>query len=172
MQTDASAAIGVAKRTGIGKLRHMHVCFLWLQELVKAGRIIIRKIFGEDNTADVYTKHITARDMDRKLFNTRWANVEYFDTQCKVLGCIKRVTSPASIFQARTFIPQLSRSKMQGHTKSLRVVRRVEEEVDISEVGSQEQPPLDPALRDGRSRSPRRSSRALDIPLSGFKSKG
>ena len=27
MQTDAPAAIGVAKRAGVGKLRHLHVCF-------------------------------------------------------------------------------------------------------------------------------------------------
>ena len=53
---DSSAAIGMASRTGIGKVRHMETRFLWLQELVKSGRVVLKKIGGESNPADVLTK--------------------------------------------------------------------------------------------------------------------
>ena len=36
METDASAAIGVAKRSGVGKLRHLHVCFFMVTRTGKA----------------------------------------------------------------------------------------------------------------------------------------
>ena len=35
LKTDASAAAGVAQRVGIGKIRHIEVNQLWLQELQK-----------------------------------------------------------------------------------------------------------------------------------------
>ena len=76
METDASAAIGVAKRSGVGKLRHLHVCFLWLQEQVKLGNIILHKIPGDQNTADIYTKYLSAQEMKKKLFNEDFTNVE------------------------------------------------------------------------------------------------
>ena len=37
LRTDASAARGVIMRQGVGKIRHLHVKQLWLQEKVKEG---------------------------------------------------------------------------------------------------------------------------------------
>ena len=53
---DSSAAKSMASRTGLGKVRHMEVKYLWLQEAVKNRRIVVKKILGTSNPADVLTK--------------------------------------------------------------------------------------------------------------------
>ena len=64
LSTDASAAKGMASRTGLSsKTRHMDVQYLWLQEKVKAREISITKIQGKQNPADMLTKHLSKEEM-------------------------------------------------------------------------------------------------------------
>ena len=67
MWVDSSAAKSIASRTGLGKVRHIEVRFLWLQEVVKAGRIELRKIPGERNPADIMTKPKNAVEVVSKF---------------------------------------------------------------------------------------------------------
>ena len=55
---DASAAIGIAKRRGLGKIRHIEVSQLWLQEKVDEGLIQVENVDGKLNLADHLTKHV------------------------------------------------------------------------------------------------------------------
>jgi len=71
---DSSAAKGIASRTGLGKMRHMEVKFLWIQESLKRKRFVIRKIAGVDNCADVLTKPQSFAQM-QNLLNIMNANV-------------------------------------------------------------------------------------------------
>ena len=64
---DSPAAKSIASRTGLGRVRHLEVRFLWLQEVVRKGRIALRKIPGEKNPADILTKPKNAADMIVKL---------------------------------------------------------------------------------------------------------
>ena len=45
--TDASAAIGITQRQGVGKTRHIDVGLLWIQQNAKSGEVNIRKVDGE-----------------------------------------------------------------------------------------------------------------------------
>jgi hypothetical protein len=60
---DSSAAIGMVNRTGVGKLRHVRVQYLWIQGSVKNGEITVTKVPGLENPADVFTKYLDARTM-------------------------------------------------------------------------------------------------------------
>ena len=60
LKTDASAALGVAQRLGIGKIRHIEVNQLWLQEKVYKGEIIVEKVSTDENLADALTKPLTS----------------------------------------------------------------------------------------------------------------
>ena len=60
--TGSSAAIGVCTRQGLGKLRHLDTHTLWVQHAVRSGRIDLGKVFGEENPADIFTKHSLTRD--------------------------------------------------------------------------------------------------------------
>ena len=64
---DASAAIGIVSREGLGKLRHLRVQYLWIQDRVKSGDVHVAKIAGRDNPADLLTKYLPAADMQRHL---------------------------------------------------------------------------------------------------------
>jgi hypothetical protein len=55
--TDSSAAIGICNRQGLGKLRHLDTHTLWIQQAVRLGRVDLRKVAGEVNPADLFTKH-------------------------------------------------------------------------------------------------------------------
>ena len=56
--TDSSAAMGVCNRKGIGKVRHLDTNLLWVQDKLKQGSLLITKIHGEKNPADLFTKHL------------------------------------------------------------------------------------------------------------------
>ena len=55
---DASAALSTAKRQGAGKMRHINVKSLWLQEKELQAELSYEKIKGEENPADGLTKHV------------------------------------------------------------------------------------------------------------------
>ncbi len=65
--TDSSAAIGICSRQGLGKLRHLDTQTLWVQQAVRTGRVDLRQIDGEENPADLLTKHSLTRARMLKL---------------------------------------------------------------------------------------------------------
>ena len=67
--TDSSAALGIATRSGLGKIRHLETHTLWLQEKVRTGAITVKKVRGEVNPADIFTKHLPSREKVHQLLN-------------------------------------------------------------------------------------------------------
>ena len=67
IHTDASAAIGIVRRAGLGKLRHLNVRDLWVQDQVKRELLGIEKVAGAENPADMATKHLNADLMMKHL---------------------------------------------------------------------------------------------------------
>ena len=64
---DSSAAIAISNRKGCGKLRHIHVGQLWLQEKIEDKSLSISKVKGENNPADLMTKILSRAEVDRRL---------------------------------------------------------------------------------------------------------
>jgi hypothetical protein len=62
---DSSAAIGICRRSGIGRVRHLAVGQLWVQERVRDKTLRLEKVAGEANPADIGTKHLGAEVMRR-----------------------------------------------------------------------------------------------------------
>ena len=67
IRTDASAAIGIANRIGIGKIRHIETNQLWLQQKVLDGKLVVSKVKGEDNLADALTKPVDGKLLSEHL---------------------------------------------------------------------------------------------------------
>ena len=65
--TDSSAAKAVAKRRGLGKLRHVELKWLWVQDMVKEGRVQLQTVRGEENVADHLTKPKNHTDVEDLL---------------------------------------------------------------------------------------------------------
>ena len=74
VHVDSAAAIGVVGRKGNGKLRHVRVGSLWIQERVERGELEMQKVWGEWNPADLLTKGIARVNVERfvSLANQRW----------------------------------------------------------------------------------------------------
>ena len=58
VHTDSSAAQGICNRSGIGKVRHLAVSQLWVQERIRDKSFELYKVRGELNPADLFTKHL------------------------------------------------------------------------------------------------------------------
>ena len=56
IKSDASAAIGISNRVGSGKIRHIEVTQLWLQDKVSSREVKLNKVGTEENLADALTK--------------------------------------------------------------------------------------------------------------------
>ena len=52
---DSSAARGIASRAGVGKMKHLAVRQLWIQEKVREGRVAVSWISRGQNSADALT---------------------------------------------------------------------------------------------------------------------
>ena len=65
--TDSSAAKGIASRRGLGKVKHLETRTLWLQDHVARGSVLVRKVPGECNVADMLTKFLSANKLAQLL---------------------------------------------------------------------------------------------------------
>ena len=68
--TDSSAAKGISSRRGLGKVRHIELSQLWLQDQVARGKVSIRKIRGDDNFSDSLTKHSNPERIQQTMRGT------------------------------------------------------------------------------------------------------
>ena len=69
VKTDASAAKGIASRRGLGKVRHIDVSQLWLQDRVSKGEITIGKVSTHNNIADAMTKHVDSGKLNSHMLS-------------------------------------------------------------------------------------------------------
>ena len=67
VHVDSSAALGVVGRRGAGKLRHVRVGQLWVQQKSEDGELRYRKVKGTENPADAMTKALTQAEMDKYM---------------------------------------------------------------------------------------------------------
>ena len=67
IRTDATAALGIARRLGIGKIRHLDTSLLWIQRKIKEKDLVVDKVLGADNPADCLTKHVDRATMLKHL---------------------------------------------------------------------------------------------------------
>ena len=67
MHADSAAAIGICRRSGIGRVRHLAVGQLWVQEGLRRGDFSLYKVRGDQNPADILTKGVPREVLDRHL---------------------------------------------------------------------------------------------------------
>ena len=67
LSTDSSAAKSFASRRGLGRMRHVETRHLWLQEEVLARRVVVAKVRGEGNPADIATKYLSTSAIETHL---------------------------------------------------------------------------------------------------------
>ena len=64
VRSDATAAIGIVSRLGLGKVRHLAVSDLWVQQAARSGAVEYTKVPGVINQADLFTKALDCKSME------------------------------------------------------------------------------------------------------------
>ena len=72
---DSSAALAIANRQGLSKLKHIRLGELWIQEKIRDKELTVQKVDGESNVADLFTKYLTEAKVEQ---------------HCEVLNCQRR----------------------------------------------------------------------------------
>ena len=62
---DPSAALAIPKRKGAGKLWHININCLWIQERLNEEYLELRKVLGMENPADLMIKHLARQPLDK-----------------------------------------------------------------------------------------------------------
>ena len=76
IKSDAVAAIGIVKRQGLGRVRHLAVADLWVQQRSKCGQVSYQKLEGKRNTSDILTKPVERETLVRHM---QTMNMEFRD---------------------------------------------------------------------------------------------
>ena len=69
VKSDATAAIGMVKRQGLGRVRHLAVADLWVQQRARLGQLRFEKFPGKLNPSDMMTKGLDRESVLKHLHN-------------------------------------------------------------------------------------------------------
>ncbi len=67
VNTDSSAAKSISSRRVAGRVRHVEVQELRVQEKVRRGELSIMEVTGEDNVADGLAKHVDRSKLEKYM---------------------------------------------------------------------------------------------------------
>ena len=93
LHLDATAAIGICKRKGLGKVRHLATTDLWIEEQVRSRRIELLKVLGAGNPADVFTKYVDRQTMEKALHKLNMVHKEGRPACAPATMGIQQITS-------------------------------------------------------------------------------
>ena len=82
VKSDAVAAIGIVKRQGLGRVRHLAVADLWVQQRSLKKEVAYQKLDGTKNTSDMLTKVVEREVILRHMqsLGLRYAKGRHGDT--------------------------------------------------------------------------------------------
>ena len=72
---DAKATEHILHRQGIGKLKHIDVAYLWVQDEIRSLRIQVRRIRSEENVADLGTKPLSRAVIAKHCLTLVYMNI-------------------------------------------------------------------------------------------------
>ena len=60
-------AIGISRRRGLGKVRHLNTADLRVQDKVKVGHVDLEKVLGTENPGDAFTKYLDRTLLEKAI---------------------------------------------------------------------------------------------------------
>ena len=64
---DATAAIGICRRRGLGKVRHLSCADLWIQKRLRTGDMTLPKIASTINPAECLTRFVDKQTLQKTI---------------------------------------------------------------------------------------------------------
>ena len=78
---DAKATEHILHRQGIGKLKHIDVAYLWIQDEVRSQRLKVRRVRSEDKIADLGTKPLSKATIAKHCLTMGYVNMSQESAQ-------------------------------------------------------------------------------------------
>ena len=97
LHIDALAAKGMIERKGLSKVRHLDVNVLWLQEQCARKILPLNKVPGENNPADLMTKHLGAAKVQN---NVDVLNMQFLGGRADKAAQLHVVDIPADTYDS------------------------------------------------------------------------
>ena len=72
---DAKATEHILHRQGIGKLKHIDVAYLWVQDEIRSQRLQVRRIRSDENVADLGTKPLSRAVIAKHCLTLVYMNI-------------------------------------------------------------------------------------------------
>lgn len=111
--SDATAAIGIATRRGMGRIRHLDVTDLWVQEKFTTKAATIDKVLSTENPADIFTKHVNKSILTSALHKM---GMELIDGRSAVAPQAARVQNQLLNKRHRRLLTRGLKGKKGGQT--------------------------------------------------------
>ena len=121
MYTDATVARAFAHRTGVGRLKHLDVRYMWVQEQLSRGAYALKKIPRAENPADVLTHSPSSQELEK--FKPMMG---LFPMECSK-GAVEMTR--AVLRQQPSFAPKLAALIFAAAAKGARGDEMIKEEV-------------------------------------------
>ena len=103
--SDATAASGICRRQGLGRIRHLAVADLWCQDVVRSKAAKLDKWPGKQNPADLFTKFLARDEIVAHLRRMGMYSVEGRSTIAPVRSGTEPCVIPTEFEQESEPIP-------------------------------------------------------------------
>ncbi|CAE8605354.1 unnamed protein product [Polarella glacialis] len=108
--TDSTACLGITGRLGLGRLKHVEVKHLWIQEAVRTRSVSINKVDTQENLADLLTKPLPPAKVEylragvgmKKVSDEREETIAVLDEQPGDAPCCSRCGRACPFCQGQT----------------------------------------------------------------------
>ena len=93
---DASAALGIIHRKGLGRTRHIDTGLLWIQQTAAEKRLSYHKVLGTENPADLMTKYLSS---DVIVEHSSFLGIEFPGGRADTAPALHNVQSTRALWQ-------------------------------------------------------------------------
>ena len=76
LSIDAKATEHIIHSQGIGKLKHIDVAYLWVQDEIRSQRLRVRRVRSEENVADLGTKPLSKTMISKHCLTLEYVNMD------------------------------------------------------------------------------------------------
>ena len=83
---DAKATEHILHRQGIGRVKHIDVAYLWMQDDIGSKMLRVRRVKSEESVADLGTKPLSKALIVKHCFTLGYVNMAEENVQCKCQG--------------------------------------------------------------------------------------
>ena len=93
---DASAALGIINRKGLGRTRHIDPGLLWIQQTAAEKRLSYHKVLGSDNPADLMTKYLSVEILEK---HSKCIEIEFAGGRANTAPALHNILCTRALWQ-------------------------------------------------------------------------